>query len=72
MAGEPDKVIIEKSRNNSMTTLIALLLLALVAVGVYALVQHENRKDDTIAGAAQKVGDAAEDVGDATKDAVNK
>jgi len=68
MAEEP-KVVIEKSGNSALVAILAIIVLALVAAGAYALIESRNNKDNAIAGAADKVGDAAQDVGDAAQDA---
>lgn len=66
---EPRTVIVERSGGNGMTAIIALLVIALIAVGAYFLISRENNKDNAVSSAAQQVGDAAQDVGDAAQDA---
>ncbi len=69
MADEPREVIIERS-GGGLTAIVAIIVIALIAVGAFALIQSQNNKNDAVATAAHQVGDAAKDVGDATKDAV--
>ena len=72
MADNTDKVIIERSGSGALVAIIAVIVIALVAVGAYALIQNERKKDNAISEAASSVGDAAKDVGDAAKDAAKK
>jgi len=72
MADNTDKVIIERSGSGALVAIIAVIVIALVAVGAYALIQNERQKDNAISEAASSVGDAAKDVGDAAKDAAKK
>jgi len=64
---EPRTIIVERSGGSGMTAIVALLVVALIAVGAYFLISKEGAKDDAISTAAQQVGDAAQDVGDAAK-----
>jgi len=72
MAERERETIIVKKSGSAMTAIIAVLLLALVGMGAYALINSEQRKDDAVSTAVQQVGDAAQDVGDAAKDAAKK
>lgn len=72
MAERERETIIVKKSGGAMTAIIAVLLLALVGMGAYALMSSEQRKDDAIGTAAQQVGDAAQDIGDAAQDAAKK
>jgi uncharacterized protein HemX len=71
MSTEPNKIVVEKSAS-ALTMVLALVVAALVGVGIYSYVHENNRKEDAVAAAAHQVGDAAEDVGDAVKDAARK
>ncbi|MBO9575125.1 MAG: hypothetical protein J7494_05265 [Sphingobium sp.] len=72
MANESDKVIVEKSSGGPLVAILAILVIALIAVGAYSLIQNQNHKDASISTAAEKVGDAAQDAGEAAKTAANK
>lgn len=69
MADEHREVIVERSGGNGLTALVAIIVLALIAIGVFAVVQNQSSKDNAISTAAHQVGDAAEKAGDAAKDA---
>jgi uncharacterized protein (UPF0333 family) len=69
---EPRTVIVERSRGSGAMAVIALLVVALIAIGAYFLLNRESAKDNAIATAAGQVGDAAQDVGDAAQQAVNR
>jgi uncharacterized protein HemX len=70
MSNEPSKIYVKESAS-TLTVILALVVVALLAVGVYSFVQ-ENRKEDAATVAAKQVGEAAEDVGDAVKDVVDR
>ncbi|WP_404480727.1 hypothetical protein [Novosphingobium sp. BL-52-GroH] len=60
-------------RSSGLGIIMALILLVVVAGGVYLFSQNssESAKDNAIAEAANNVGNAATKVGDAAEDAVN-
>lgn len=69
---EPRTVIVERSGGSGMTALIAVIILALIAVGGYFLISKESSKDSAISTAAEQVGDAAQQAGDAAEEAAKR
>jgi uncharacterized protein HemX len=72
MASEPKEIIVENSGGNALTAIIAIVIVALIAVGAYLVIHDRNAKANAITTAAQQVGDAAEKAGDAAQDAAKK
>jgi uncharacterized protein HemX len=70
MSTEPTKVQIKESAS-TLTVIMALAVVALLAVGVFSFVQ-ENKQEDAATTAVHQVGEAAEDVGDAVKDVAER
>lgn len=68
VADEPREVIVERSTGGGLMAIVAILVIALLAVGAFALIQSRNNRDDAIATAAHQVGDAAQKAGDAAQD----
>ena len=54
MADEPREVIVERSTGGGLMTIVALLIVALFAVGAFALIQSRDNRDDAIVTAAQE------------------
>jgi uncharacterized protein (UPF0333 family) len=72
MASEPKEIIVERSGGNGLTAIIAIIIIALIAVGAYLVIHDRTAKDNAITTAAQQVGDAAEKAGDAAQDAAKR
>ena len=67
-------VVRDEPRSGGGTWLIALLVLVVLVVGIWAFMQYggaEVNKDNAVAEAADSVGTAAEQVGDAAQDAAD-
>jgi flagellar basal body-associated protein FliL len=70
MSTEPTDIHVKESAS-ILTVILALVVVALLAVGVFSFVQ-ENKTEDAATAAAHKVGEAAEEVGDAAKDVADR